>query len=191
MSSIPPSRAATDVRTSKAPSSPTDVTVKGFYFSALVRELASNGQHLTPRASFRDFADYPLSQAKELLDETAQRLYPHERKNEGLRRVGWIIYPTLLNTMVGRVIFGSLGDDLPAVLRIAGRGFEVSLSRGSYEPVKINARDAHVRVRDFPLYPDTFLLGVFEGVLARYGFDEHKVDVRKLSPTDVDFHLEW
>ncbi|HEX5661322.1 MAG TPA: DUF2378 family protein [Polyangiales bacterium] len=188
MSESPP---APDARTSKVPSSPTDVTVKGFYLSALIRELASHGHHLTSRTSYRDFANYPLAQAKELVDDAAQRLYPHERKNEGVRRVGWIIYPTLLNTMVGRVIFGSLGDDLPAVLRIAGRGFEVSLTRGSYEPVKIGARDACVRVRDFPLYPDTFLLGVFEGVLARYGFDEHKVVARKLSATDVDFYLEW
>lgn len=190
-SEFPPARGAVDVRTSKTPSSPSDVTVKGFYLSALVRELASHGHHLTTRASFRDFGDYPLAQAKEMLDETAQRLYPHERKGEAVRRVGWIIYPTLLNTMVGRVIFGSLGDDLPAVLRIAGRGFEVSLSRGRYEPARIGARDAHVRVRDFPLYPDTFLLGVFEGVLARYGLDDGKVFARKLSPTDVDFHLEW
>jgi uncharacterized protein (TIGR02265 family) len=191
MSEFPSPRPALDVAASKAPSSSHGVTVKGFYLSALVRELASQGHHLTTPGNYRDFADYPLSQAKELVDETGQRLYPHERKGEAQRRVGWIIYPTLLSTMVGRVIFGSLGDDLPAVLRIAGRGFEVSLSRGRYEPVHIAANAAYVRVRDFPLYPDTFLRGVFEGVLAHYNAGEGKVDVRKLSPTDVDFNLSW
>lgn len=165
--------------------------MKGFYLSALVKELASHGQHLTNRASFRDFGDYPLALAKEMLDETAQRLYPQERKSEALRRVGWIIYPTLLSTMVGRVIFGSLGDDFPAVLRIASRGFEVSISRGSYEPIRIGERDAHVRVRDFPLYPESFLLGVVEGALARYNFEDGRVIVRKLSASDCDFFLEW
>ncbi len=167
------------------------MTVKGFYLSALIRELASHGHHLTTRTSFRDFGDYPLELARELLDECAQRLYPHERKGEGLRRIGWIIYPTLLNTMVGRVIFGSLGDDLHAVLRAAGRGFEVSISRGRYELVSAGPNHAHVRMRDFPLYPETFLLGIFEGALASYGYGEAKVSARKLSLNDVDLHLEW
>ncbi|MET0285612.1 MAG: DUF2378 family protein [Polyangiales bacterium] len=188
MSEIPPARESAS-RPSKAPAP--NVTVKGFYLSALVRELASHGHHLTSRSSFRDFADYPLAQAKEMLDETAQRLYPHERKGEAMRRVGWIIYPTLLGTMVGRVIFGSLGDDLQAVLRVAGRGFEVSISRGRYELVAVGKNHAHVRVREFPLYPETFLLGVFEGALARYGYADAKVFARKLSLTDVDLHLEW
>jgi uncharacterized protein (TIGR02265 family) len=175
----------------KAPSVPQEVTVKGFYLSALLRELASHGHHLTARSTFRDFADYPLTTARELLDETAQRLYPHERKQEALRRIGWIIYPTLLSTMVGRVVFGSLGNDLPAVFRIAARGFEISLTRGSYEPVTITARSAHVRVRDFPLYPDSFLVGVFEGMLAHYGFAEGRVDLRVLSAVNVDLYCRW
>ena len=53
--------------------------------------------------------------------------------------------------MVGRVIFGSLGDDVPAVLRAGERGFQVSISRGRYEPVYIRDREANVRVRDFPM----------------------------------------
>ncbi|MDB4977754.1 MAG: hypothetical protein JWN48_6095 [Myxococcaceae bacterium] len=167
------------------------VTVKGFYLRALLKELADNGQHLTDVPSFREFGDYPLSVARELLYECAQRLYPHERRAEGLRRLGWIIYPTLLSTMVGRVVFASLGDDLRTVLRIASRGFEISITAGKYEAVRIGARDADVTVREFPLHPESFLLGVFEGVLAHYGLADGVVRVRPLSATDVDFHLSW
>ncbi|HEY6879138.1 MAG TPA: DUF2378 family protein [Polyangiales bacterium] len=190
MSEFPPSPNGAAGRASKSPGAVPPATVKGFYMSALVRELASHGHHLTT-PSYRDFADYPVEQAIELIEETAQRLYPHERKGEAIRRVGWIIYPTLLNTIVGRVIFGSLGSDLPAIFRIAARGFEVSITRGTYEPVHIGQRDAHVRVRDFPLFPENYLAGIFEGVLARYGFSEGKVEVRARTPSDVDFYINW
>jgi uncharacterized protein (TIGR02265 family) len=190
-SQFPPARGSVPLRPHTAPASSPGVTVKGFYLSAMVRELATHGHHLTSRASFRDFSDYSLTQAREILDETVLRLYPQERRGEGQRRVGWIIYPTLLSTMVGRVIFGSLGHDLGAVLGVLRRGFEVSISRGSYEPVEIRERDAHVRVRDFPLYPDTFLLGAFEGLLAHYDLADGKVEVKKQSATDVDFYLSW
>ncbi|MDB4986648.1 MAG: hypothetical protein JWN04_1826 [Myxococcaceae bacterium] len=192
MHSSPPSH--NDVpagRLAKRGSTTAGITVKGFYLRAVIKELANNGQHLTIATNYRDFGDYPLEVAHELLLESAQRLYPTQRRPEALRRIGWIMYPTLLSTMVGKVIFASLGNDLPTVLRIAGRGFEVSLTAGRYEAVRIGARDADVSVRDFPLYPESFLLGVFEGVLAHYGYGEGTVTAHVLSATDVDFHLAW
>lgn len=170
---------------------PKQVTCKGFYFRALHKELSDNGHHLTQTASYRDFGDYSLGEAKELLHACAQRLYPSEREDEAMRRIGWIIFPTLLSTIVGKVIFGSLGDDVAAALRFAGRGFEVSISEGRYEAVRIGERDADVSIRDFPLYPSTFLRGVFEGALAHYGFADSRISVRVLSSRDVDMHLAW
>jgi uncharacterized protein (TIGR02265 family) len=188
MSDSPFARAAEALN--KPPTTVQAVTVKGFYLSAVVNELANQGHHLGGHKNYRDFVDYPIAAAHELLDACAERLYPHERRPEAMRRVGWIIYPTLLSTVVGAVTFGSLGNDLPAVLRVAARGFDISISRGRYEAVHIGNRDAHVRVREFPLYPESFLRGIFEGVFAHYGLDG-RVEVRALSPSDVDLHLAW
>jgi uncharacterized protein (TIGR02265 family) len=191
MRSTPPPQRSSVATGSRTPSSPSNATVKGFYLSALVRELASQGHHLTPAASYREFGDYPVAVAHTLLLDSAQRLYPHERRHEGLRRLGWTIYPTLLSTMVGRVIFGSLGQDLHAVVRAAGRGFEVSISEGRYEVIRIEGQFAQVRVRDFPLFPESFLVGVFEGAFAHYGIAQAKVSAHVLTPSDVDFDLSW
>lgn len=166
-------------------------TVKGFYMRALIKELASQGHHISPAVSYRDFGDYPIAAAHDLLLDCKQRMYPAERRSEGMRRLGWIIYPTLLSTMVGRVIFGSLGNDLNAVLRAAGRGFEVSISQVRYEPIELNERSAKVHVYDFPLFPDCFLVGVFEGALAHYGYDDAQVNARMLSTQDVELTLSW
>jgi uncharacterized protein (TIGR02265 family) len=176
---------------SRAPASASTATVKGFYLRALVKELASQGHHITPATSYRDFSDYSVSAAYDLLLECKQRMYPEERRSEALRRLGWIIFPTLLSTIVGRVIFGSLGNNVPALLRAAGRGFEVSISQVRYEAVELGERSATVRVYGFPLFPDCFLTGVFEGGLAHYGYDEAKVIPRMLSPTDVELQLSW
>ena len=167
------------------------VTCKGFYFRALHKELSDNGHHLTHASHYRDFGDYSLAEANDLLLACAERLYPTERQDEALRRIGWIIFPTLLSTIVGKVIFGSLGNDVRAALRYAGRGFEVSISQGRYDAVRIGERDADVSIRDFPLYPATFLVGAFEGALAHYGFADARISVRVLSSRDVDMHLTW
>jgi len=192
MPSRPPLADDPPSRTRSLPPSPAEsVTVKGFYLRALVRELAEQGHHLLDLPTFRDFADYPQTLAQRLILECAQRLYPSERRNDGLRRVGWIIYPTLLTTMIGRVIFGSLGDDVPAVLRAAGRGFEVSLSEGRYEVLSLERRIALVRVRNFYLFPDSFLVGIFEGLFAHYGLADAKVTATLLGPYDADLRMEW
>jgi uncharacterized protein (TIGR02265 family) len=166
-------------------------TVKGFYLRALLKELANHGHHIGSAGSYREFGDYPLTAAYELLLDCQQRMYPHERRSEGLRRLGWIIYPALLSTMVGRVIFGSLGNDLFALLRVAGRGFEVSISQVRYEPIELGERCAKVHVYDFPLFADCFLVGVFEGAFAHYGYDDAKVSARMLSSQDVELSLSW
>jgi uncharacterized protein (TIGR02265 family) len=194
MRSSPPARLGSQPRRMSLPSTrptPKQVTCKGFYFRALHKELSDNGHHLTQPSSYRDFGDYSIAEAKDLLFACAERLYPTERHDEALRRIGWMIFPTLLSTIVGKVIFGSLGNDVRAALRYAGRGFEVSISEGRYEAVHIGEREADVTIRDFPLYPATFLVGVFEGALAHYGFADSRISVRVLSSRDVDMHLVW
>jgi uncharacterized protein (TIGR02265 family) len=192
MRSSPPPKLLTS-RPSRAPSATTapSITVKGFYLRALRKELSDNGHHLTTEASYREFGDYPISAAQELLRECTRRLYPSETRVEGLRRIGWIIYPTFLATMVGKVVFASVGNDIREVLRVAGRGFEISLSAGRYQAVRIGERDAYIAVRDFPLYPDSLLVGVIEGAFAHYGYAEAKVEPKVLSMTDVDYQLSW
>jgi uncharacterized protein (TIGR02265 family) len=167
------------------------ITVKGFYLRALLKELADNGHHLTTETSYREFGDYSINVAQELLRECTRRLYPSETRAEALRRIGWIIYPTFLQTMVGKVVFASVGNDVREVLRVAGRGFEISISAGRYQAVRIGERDAYITVRDFPLYPDSLLVGVIEGALAHYGHDDARVEPRVLSLTDVDYELSW
>ncbi len=169
---------------------PADATGKGFYFSSFLREAASNGQHLDGYGPYREFKDYPLKEGIRLVAECARRLYPDEPIREAIRRIGWTVFPTLLSTMIGKVVFGALGDNIPAVMGMSPRGFEVSMSRGRSEIIRVSAHDAEVRISDSYLYPDCFFVGVFEGTLAHYG-KEAQVEVRNVGKGTCEYHVRW
>ena len=63
-------------------------------------------------------AELSLTEHLEALVKTAELLHPDADLREGLRRVGQTAYPTFVQTMLGRVLFGVLGSDalLPAAL---------------------------------------------------------------------------
>ena len=169
---------------------PENATVKGFYFTALLRESSQAGQYLDGYGPYRDFKDYPAAEVARLLAECAERMYPDQPKGEGLRRLGWVIFPTLLTTMVGKVVFGALGNDFNSVMQHAHRGFEVSLNTGRCSLEVLNERDGVLHVKDFYIFPQHFLVGVLEGAMAHYGH-EGNVGLRLLGPGEGLFHLSW
>lgn len=165
-------------------------TVKGFYCTALLKEAASFGQHLNGYGPYREFKDYPQSEAIRLIAEVARRIYPDEPVREAIRRLGWIVFPTLLSTMVGKVVFGALGDNIQAVIRMAPRGFEVSMHDGEVELINVSEHESEVRIKNCFLFPDCFLVGVIEGTFAHYGKDA-QVTIRNPTPSSCEFLSRW
>ncbi len=185
----PNHRAVLVVKAYHAACSP-KATVKGFYPSAFLREARSNGHHFEGYGPYRDFKDYPQQEAISLIAECARRLYPDEPLREGIRRIGWSVFSILLSTMIGKVVFGALGDNIQAVVRMAPRGFEVSLTQGRCEVLRLAENEAELRVSDCHLFPDCFLVGVFEGTLAHYGKDA-QVTVRDATQSHCDYLVRW
>lgn len=178
---------ATRVRESIAPRA----TAKGVYFITVMRELAQQGHHLEGFGPYRDFGDYPVATAFTLLLEAANRLYPNDPTREAIRRIAWNMFPALLGTMVGRVLFGALGNDMLAVARYCDRGFEVSLSQGRCQTVRAERGLIELKVTNFQLLPDCFLVGVLEGWLAYYGYDGDVLIRPAAHPKDVDYLIRW
>lgn len=186
----PPNHRAALVVDSYVTACPPQTTVKGFYFSAFLREAASNGQHLEGYGPYRDFKDYPQTEGLRLVAECGRRLYPDEPLREAIRRLGWSVFPTLLSTVVGKVVFGSLGDNVPAVMRMVPRGFEVSLQGGRCEVVRVTEHEAELSVEECHLFPDCFVVGMFEGTLAHYGKDS-QVEVRNVRRGHCEYFVRW
>jgi uncharacterized protein (TIGR02265 family) len=115
------------------------------------------------------FKDYPMREYIELAPQAAARAFPSLPMREALRRIGRSAYPTLADTMIGRVIFGVLGKDLEAVMRVAARGYAVSQSHGVAEVLEVGPGRARVQLTNLYTFVDSFQVGVFEGAILACG----------------------
>lgn len=117
---VPSFRAVLPVRSLLA-NIPSEATVKSFYVRAVLRDLSENGHPMPDVVVRGDFNDYPTRAAADLLLLTAERLHGDLPQREALRRIGWTIFPALLDMTIGRVVYGALGKDIHAIAQAAPR----------------------------------------------------------------------
>ena len=91
----------------------------------------------------------------------------------------------------GRVIFAPVGRSLAGALRLAAKGYKVSISESRVQ-VRDSARPQALIVSLGGMYnfADSFQIGVFEGAVHYYGHDAD-ITIRRHSPFDVDLHIAW
>jgi uncharacterized protein (TIGR02265 family) len=148
---------------------PAGATVKGFFFQRAIEELDKRGKTYDGPRRYTVFKDYPLGDYRELLLTAATQLYPSMKPRGALRRLGRLAYPTLAQTMIGRVIFGVLGNDLSSVMKAAAKGYKVSIHPGSATVIDVGDRHAHVRLEEIHVFVDCYQVGVFEGAIEACG----------------------
>ncbi len=148
---------------------PADAKIKGMFVNDLLAHVAQAGGAPITNKRYVIFKDYPMREYIELAPQAAERAYPTLSMREGLRRIGRSAYPTLADTMIGKVIFGVLGKDLEAVMRLSTRGYAVSQSPGAAEVLEVVPGRARVRLTNLSAFVDSFQLGVFEGAILACG----------------------
>jgi uncharacterized protein (TIGR02265 family) len=150
---------------------PADGTVRGLFFHDLANACAGVGRSAPPSMPPRVVAwgRYPMRAFARCLVETAQALAPGASPREGLRAIGRNAYPALADSMVGRVVFGALGKDYMAIVRICAKAYEMSLSHGRASPVEVSPGRTVVRVDEMYNFFDSYQVGVFEGALDACG----------------------
>src|SRR5690606_23716025 len=136
------------------------------------------------------FKDYPLREHMTLSSRLVPRLFPQYPTREGMRRLGWLVYPLFKESLIGRVVFGVLGHDLDQVMRVGPRSFELSLTRGRAKAERIG--DGHYRYHFEEIYGflDSYYVGVIEGV-----FRDHDVPcvvrIALRTPVDGVMDISW
>ena len=65
--------------------------------------------------------------------------------------------------MIGKVMFGVLGNDIGAVLRVSPGAYEAVLSHGRAELVDSGPRHARVRLSNVATFLDSYHVGVLRG----------------------------
>ncbi len=176
---------------------PPGATCKGLFFHDLIdqlRKLAPNSSILSPGGlgarRYVHFFDYPYADFMRLLHGTAQAIFPGAPIGEGLRRLGRKTYVALLNSQVGKVIFGVLGDDFLSVIKLGTRGYQVSMNFGRLDIEVIGKEHIRYYFRDLPAYLETFQVGVVEGAMQACNV-EGRVLVSLTSMSSASFDIRW
>jgi uncharacterized protein (TIGR02265 family) len=136
------------------------------------------------------FFDYPYSDFMRVLATTARAVYPSAPLGEGLRRLGRAGYEALLNSHVGKVLFGVFGRNFDQVAKMGARGWAVSVSFGRVEIEDLGERHVRYHFRDMPAMLETYQVGVVEGAMHVCGVEgELKIQMRDLANATLD--VRW
>lgn len=160
---------------------PPDAYCKGMFFHDVldaVRSVDPDAARRLARRRYLHFKDYPLREHMELTDEAVRLLYPGLPTREAMRRLGWLAYPTFVESMIGRVVFGVLGKDLDRIFEVGPKSFDVSLTRGRAVATRLGHGHWQYAFRDIYGYLDAYYVGVVEGPIRHH----------RLTP-DVRVHL--
>jgi eukaryotic-like serine/threonine-protein kinase len=155
---------------------PADATSKGMFCldvlqkAALVtteRDIFRVAQ--LPERRYVPFRDYPLAENLRLTVAAARALYPRYSLGEGLRRIGQTTFEAVLATHIGRALFGILGRDVEPILLTGPKAFKLMINLGQMTAEKSSFRTFTFRAQGFPVFLETFQVGVLEGVLRHCG----------------------
>lgn len=170
---------------------PDHVTVKGMFVKRMIDDAARAGFDMGARRPYRSFKDYPM---RELMDAqllAARTVFRQLTLREAMRRLGRTAFPTLMESMIGRVIFAPAGNDVVAAFRLASRGYRVSISDAEVS-VRRGDDDRSLVVSYGQIYNflDSYQVGVVEGAVLHYGH-EPRTQIRRHSEHAADVLVRW
>jgi uncharacterized protein (TIGR02265 family) len=169
---------------------PSDHGIRGLYFNSMIDEANIKGVAISADRSYIDFKYYPVREQLELMIDVAQRFHPGSSLRGAVRRIGRTVYPVFAASLVGRVMFGVLGNDLARIMKIASKGYECSLSHAHASVVACNPHSARVRLENNYAFIDAYQVGVFEGALEACN-REGEVYVRQDSVSEGEIFVRW
>ena len=164
--------------------------VKGWVMTGLLDAVSGAGKTLVGVGPFTSFKDYPGITINDVALTAARLLHPDVAEKEALRRVGRLAYPSLTSTLAGKVVFGVLGRDIHAVLKVAAKGYEMAGKPGRCTTVELQANHALLRLEDVFSFTDSYQVGVVEGALLACG-KTGRVLYREESPRVHLLRAEW
>lgn len=169
---------------------PLAAETRGMFFLDALAAMKNAGGDISGFPRFQSFRMYPQRSFLEIAPVAAAAAFPDLPPKEGLRRLGQRAYPTFGESIAGRVMFGVLGHDLAAVLRLVPRGYAAVVSHASAELIDEAPRAITVRLNNVHTFLDCYQVGVFEGAIVACR-EVGEVFARFDSQTTGDFHIMW
>ena len=177
---------------------PDDAVTLGTFFQhvrdVVIRKRGSAPatlMHGVPEHHWVPFLKYPLVDFMHLVVNAAGILHADQPLAEGLRRVGWLAYPSFAATMAGRIVLRAFGDTLEDVVRAAPKAYGIAVPSATVTVKNLGARRYIFEYRNAYNFVDTYHRGVLEGAIRAHGFDP-KIEVRtERRLCDADFEGGW
>jgi len=143
---------------------PADAFVRGMYMQGVLTLLERAGKKLDGHGPYIAFKEYHVINHVRLIADAAPALYPKEPLRRAMNLLGRDAYGTLVDSMIGRVIFGVLGRDIVRITKLVGKAYEVSGRGVTATLLEIGSNHSHVRIDGAYGLVDCYHLGAFEGL---------------------------
>jgi uncharacterized protein (TIGR02265 family) len=183
-------KAPLDLAASRAALPAGGAVIKGMFIDGVLRGCARRGHDLKWPKKFVAFKEYDVRDYLDVCEAAAGALFAKHSMREGLRRVGHMAYPDLVDSLIGRVIFGVLGRDVRSISKLVSKAYEIAGKPGRATLLELHDDATVVRLEDIHTYIDTLQVGAFEGVLQACALDG-EVRIKRLSPSSAEFWTCW
>ena len=155
---------------------PNGAVCKGMFFLDLMR-LGSKVKPApelfrvagVPARRYVAFRDYSMDENMRLTAAVARVAFPALPMGQALRRLGQMACDTVLETQIGRALFGAFERDLGWMLVQAPKAYKLLVNFGEVSTQKVGPRSFVLRAQHFPAFLETYQVGVLEGVLRHCG----------------------
>jgi uncharacterized protein (TIGR02265 family) len=177
---------------------PADATTRGTFFlhvrDHVAKELGRVPDALfdgIARRAWLPFHTYSLREFMRLAHNGARLAYARLPTSDGLRRIGWMSYPSFAATMAGRVVLFAFGDQLEDIVKAAPKAYGVGLPGATVTSRELGPRHWRFSLRDVYSFADAYHYGVIEGAVLAFSREPH-IRLRLLGrPCDADFDVRW
>ena len=165
---------------------PENACTKGHFVNQNRETIQQQNPSALPRYSalypdkFASFRDIPLRVSVRSFYDAALFAFPGNPPAEAMRKIGRLIYPQVLNTMLGRVIFAALRSELVSIFRNGPRAFELFEKNGT-RLTFTELGPKHFRYDFDPSYSpiETSQVGIIEGAALYCGVKTEIIVQRK------------
>jgi uncharacterized protein (TIGR02265 family) len=177
---------------------PRDATTRGTFFQhvcdAAPIPTAKDRARLfagLERHHWLPFKSYPLTDFMRLAHNAASLSYARFSSAEGLRRIGWMSYPSFASTMAGRVVLFALGNRLEDVVHACQQAYRHSLPLAHVQVTRKEERHYEIEMYNVHSFVDTYHCGVLEGAIHAFHL-QPDVRVQRLTRRcDARFSVRW
>jgi uncharacterized protein (TIGR02265 family) len=166
---------------------PASAMIRGMFLNAVMRLV---GAKAAEHRRYIPFRLYPAPEYMRLLLSAARSRFPRRSAADALLALGLGVYSVWASSLAGTAVLAVAGRDFRRICELAAKSYEITLSPGHAQAVRVGEKEAIVQLRDVWIFPDIFHAGIWLGALRTTGLSG-TVEVTRHSLSSVDFHVRW